>query len=96
MDTPKITSTDHKILQAQEVSFIEISVDQYQVCELEENANYIVDDVQNVYAAQVFDAFTVSVFYFARDFENRTHPVLTLSLGFAIGCSYERKNDCLF
>ena len=94
--TPVITLTEKKILQAQEVSFIEISVDQYQVCELEENANYIVDDVQNVYAAQVFDAFTVSVFYFARDFENRTHPVSTLSLGFAIGCSYERKNDCLF
>ena len=95
-DTPVITLTEKKILQAQEVSFIEISVDQYQVCELEENANYIVDDVQNVYAAQVFDAFTVSVFYFARDFENWTHPVSTLSLGFAIGCSYERKNDCLF
>ena len=68
-DTPVITLTEKKILQAQEVSFIEISVDQYQVCELEENANYIVDDVQNVYAAPVFNAFTVIVFYFARDFE---------------------------
>ena len=37
LDTPKITSTVKKILQAQEVSLIEISVDQYQVCLLEEN-----------------------------------------------------------
>ena len=61
MDTPKITSTDNKILQAQEVSFIEISVDQYQVCELEENSNCIVNDIQYVSAVQVFDPFTVKV-----------------------------------
>ena len=57
----KITSTDNKILQAQEVSFIEISVDQYQVCELEENSNCIVNDIQYVSAVQVFDPFTVKV-----------------------------------
>ena len=56
-----ITSTDNKILQAQEVSFIEISVDQYQVCELEENSNCIVNDIQYVSAVQVFDPFTVKV-----------------------------------
>ena len=61
MDTTKITSTDNKILQAQEVSFIEISVDQYQVCELEENSNCIVNDIQYVSAVQVFDPFTVKV-----------------------------------
>ena len=44
--TPEITSTEEKILQAQEVSFIEISVNQYHVRELEENSNCIVDDVQ--------------------------------------------------
>ena len=37
LDIPEITSTAKKILQAQEVSFVEISVDEYQVCKLEEN-----------------------------------------------------------
>ena len=50
-----------KILQAQEVPFIEISVDQYHVCELEENSNCIVNDIQYVSAVQVFDPFTVKV-----------------------------------
>ena len=50
-----------KILQAQEVPFIEISVDQYHVCELEENSNCIVNDIQYVSAVQVFDYFTVKV-----------------------------------
>ena len=54
-------SLDTPILQAQEVSFIEISVDQYQVCELEENSNCIVNDIQYVSAVQVFDPFTVKV-----------------------------------
>ena len=43
------------------MSFIEISVDQYQVCELEENSNCIVNDIQYVSAVQVFDPFTVKV-----------------------------------
>ena len=59
--TPEITSTEKKILQAQEVSFIEISVNQYHVWELEENSNCIVDDVQYVSAVQAFDPFTVKV-----------------------------------
>ena len=50
-----------KILQSQEVPFIEISVDQYHVCELEENSNCIVNDIQYVSAVQVFDYFTVKV-----------------------------------
>ena len=61
LDTPEITLTEKKILQAQEVVFIEISVDQYQVCELEENSNCIVGDIQYVAAVQVFDPFTVKV-----------------------------------
>ena len=61
LDTPEITLTEKKILQAQEVSFTEISVDQYQVCELEENSNCIVNDIQYVSAVQVFDPFTVKV-----------------------------------
>ena len=60
LDTPEITLTENKILQAQEVSFIEISVDQYQVCELEENSNCIVNDIQYV-SAEVFDPFTVKM-----------------------------------
>ena len=72
-DTPGISLTEKKILQAQEVSFIEISVDQYQVCELEENANCIVDDVQNVYAAQVFDAFTVKVPFISQEISKIEH-----------------------
>ena len=43
------------------MSFTEISVDQYQVCELEENSNCIVNDIQYVSAVQVFDPFTVKV-----------------------------------
>ena len=43
------------------MSFTEISVDQYQVCELEENSNCIVNDIQYVSAVQVFDPFTVNV-----------------------------------
>ena len=54
-------SLDTPILQAQEVSFIVISVDQYQVCELEDNSNCIVNDIQYVSAVQVFDSFTVKV-----------------------------------
>ena len=50
LDSPEITLTEKKILQAQEVLFIEISVDQYQVCELE-----------YVSAVQVFDPFTIKV-----------------------------------
>ena len=41
------------------MTFIEISVDQYQVCELEETSNCIVNDIQYVSAVQVFDPFTV-------------------------------------
>ena len=41
--------------------FIEISVDQYQVCELEENSNCVINDIQYVSAVQVFDPFTVKV-----------------------------------
>ena len=48
LDTPEITLTEKKILQAQKVSFIEISVDQYQVCVLGENSNCIVNDIQYV------------------------------------------------
>ena len=66
-DNPGITLTEKKILQTQEVSFIDISVDQYQVCELEENVNCISDDVQNVYAAQVFGAFTVKVSFILQE-----------------------------
>ena len=55
------------------MSFIEISVDQYQVCELEENANCIVDDVQDVYAAQVFDAFTVKVPFISQEISKIEH-----------------------
>ena len=61
LDSPEITLTEKKILQAQEVLFIEISVDQYQVCELEENSNCIVNDIQYVSAVQVFDPFTIKV-----------------------------------
>ena len=61
MDTPEITLTEKKILQAQKVSFIEISVDQYQVCVLGENSNCIVNDIQYVSWGQVFDPFTVKV-----------------------------------
>ena len=61
LDSPEITLTEKKILQAQEVLIIEISVDQYQVCELEENSNCIVNDIQYVSAVQVFDPFTVKV-----------------------------------
>ena len=43
------------------MSFIEISVDQYRVCELEEISKCIVDDIQYVSALQVFDPFTVKV-----------------------------------
>ena len=53
LDTPETTLTEKKILQAQEVSFIEISVDQYQVCELEENSNCIVKDIQYKYSFKV-------------------------------------------
>ena len=73
LDTPEITLTEKKMLQAQEVSFTEISVDLYQVCELEENANCIVDDVQNVYAAQVFDAFTVKVSFISQEISKIEH-----------------------
>ena len=59
-DTPKITLGEEKILQAQGVSFIEISVDQYQVFELQENANCTVNDVQYVSVVQVFDPFTAN------------------------------------
>lgn len=38
-DTPKLTIAEEKILQAQEVVFIEISLDQHSVFEVEENAN---------------------------------------------------------
>ena len=61
LDTPEITSTKKKILQAQEVSFIKISVDQYQVCELEEISKCIVNDILYVSKLQVFDPFTVTV-----------------------------------
>ena len=60
-DTSEITFAEEKILQAQGVSFIEISVDQYQVFELQENANCTVNDVQYVSAVQVFDPFTAKV-----------------------------------
>ena len=43
------------------MTFIEISVDQYQVCELEQTSNCIVNDIQYVSAVQVFDPFTVKV-----------------------------------
>ena len=43
------------------MSFIENSEDQYQVRELEENSNCIVNDLQYVCAVQVFDPFTVKV-----------------------------------
>ena len=36
-------------------------MNQYHVCELEENSNCIVDDVQYVSAVQEFDPFTVKV-----------------------------------
>ena len=36
-------------------------MDQYQVCELEETSNCIVNDIQYVSAVQVFDPFTVKV-----------------------------------
>ena len=36
-------------------------MNQYHVCELKENSNCIVDDVQYVSAVQVFDPFTVKV-----------------------------------
>ena len=42
-------------------SFIEVSVDQYQVFELQENANCTVNDVQYVSVAQVFDPLTANV-----------------------------------
>ena len=61
LDTPEITSTKKKILQAQEVSFIKISEDQYQVRELEEISKCIVNDILYVSPSQVFDPFTVKV-----------------------------------
>ena len=61
LDTPEITLTEKKILQVQEVSFIENSEHQYQVCELEVNSNCIVNDIQYVSAVQVFDPFMVKV-----------------------------------
>ena len=60
-DTPEITLAEEEILQAQRGSFIEISVDQYNVFELDENSNCIVDDVKFVSAVKVFDPFTVKV-----------------------------------
>ena len=36
-------------------------MNQYHVCELEENSNCIVNDIQYVSAVQVFDPFTVKV-----------------------------------
>ena len=62
-DTPEITLAEEEILQAQEGSFIEISVDQYNVFERDENSNCIVDDVKFVSAVQVFDPFTVKVYF---------------------------------
>ena len=84
-DTPEITLAEEEILQAQEGSFIEISVDQYNVFELNENSNCIVDDVKFVSAVQVFYSFTISVFYcngIARNFVHRAPLVKTRSLGF--------------
>ena len=44
-----------------------ISLDQFKVFELDENTKSIVDDVQKVYAAQVFDAFTVKVSFISQE-----------------------------
>ena len=60
-DTPKLTIAEEKILQAQEVVFIEISLDQQSVFEVEENANWTVDDIHYFSAVQVFDPFTSHV-----------------------------------
>ena len=62
-DTPEMSLAEEEILQAQEGSFIEISVDQYNVFERDENSNCIVDDVKFVSAVQVFDPFTVKVYF---------------------------------
>ena len=59
--TPEITLVEEKILHAQEVIFIEISVDQHNVFEVEENANCTVDDIHYLSAVQVFDPFTSHV-----------------------------------
>ena len=63
LDAPEITLTEKKILQAQEVLFIEISVDQYQVCELEENSNCIVNDIQCFCSTSIRSLYGKSVFY---------------------------------
>ena len=55
------------------MSFQEISLDQFKVFELEENAKCIVDDVQNVYAAQVFDAFAVKVSFISQEISKIEH-----------------------
>ena len=87
LDTPEITSTEKKILQAQEVSFIEISVDQYQVCELEENWNSIANDIYSICFCSTSIRFLYgkSVFYWrgtARNFEHRAPPVQARRLRF--------------
>ena len=48
-------------------------MDQFKVFELEENAKCIVDDVQNVYAAQVFDAFAVKVAFISQEISKIEH-----------------------
>ena len=60
-DTLEITLAEEKILQAQEVTFIEISLDQHNVFEVEENANCTVDDINFFSAVQVVDPFTSHV-----------------------------------
>ena len=60
-DTLEITLAEEKILQAQEVTFIEISLDQHNVFEVEENANCTVDDIHFFSAVQVVDPFTSHV-----------------------------------
>ena len=60
-DTLEITLAEEKILQAQEVTFIEISLDQHNVFEVEENANCTVDDIHYFSAVQVVDPFTSHV-----------------------------------
>jgi len=62
-DTPEITLAEEEILQTQQGSYIEISVDQYNVFELDENSNCIVDDVKYVSGVQVFDPFTLKVYF---------------------------------
>ena len=72
-------------------------MDQFKVFELDENTKSIVDDVQKVYAAQVFDAFTVKVSFISQEISKieqtqSQHQASDLQLDVPTRV----KNDCLF